>query len=118
MATQTEPKLPEFPADFHEHSVIVFNSDRFFPPKDCNVITTGTQDEDIKGKIKAAALLLLKRFWICCTIDTKRMIQISASHSFSINLEYITWQHTTPLYCISLHICPLGKSCFYGLLTE
>ena len=110
--------LPQFPADFHEHSVIIFNADRYFAPKDCNVITAGAQNEDIKGKIKESALLLLQRFWISCTINTKRVVQTNALHSFSLNLEYITWQHSVPLYCISLSIYPMGKSCVFGLLTE
>ncbi len=116
----TQP-LPTFSADFHEHSVIIFNADRCFAPKDVkalSVITAGIQDKEIEGKIKEAALLLLRRFWISCTIDSKRVIQTNASHSFSLNLEYMTWQHSIPLFCISLSICPMGNSCEFGLLTE
>ncbi len=113
--------LPQFPADFHEHSAIIFNARRGFGPKDLtslNLVTAGIQEKEIKAKIKDAALLLIRKYWFPCTFYAKRVIQTNKLHSFSLSLEYITWQHSDPLYCISLNICPMGKSCEFGLLTE
>lgn len=104
-----------FPAEFHEHAVVVVHTSKHKIPTDCKVVTSHERSAEESMAMKETALAMFQRFWADVVYQKIRKIQIDRRHSISLDMEHKSWQHPAPMFCFSLNVCPLGKSCEYGL---